>query len=161
MKRPIVGNSHIPVRASVVCAYIILRNPDDPKFLLLKRKSKYMHGLWGQVAGKIEDGENPVEAILREIREETGKRPQALYSADIVEIFYEPTLNFIEIIPVFVAELSGQDIVLSNEHSEFKWVTPAEAKRILSFPQQRFSVDTIVREFIEKEPPSQLGIVIP
>ena len=92
---------HIPVRSSIVCAYIFARRPEGARFLLLKRKSLYMFGLWQQVAGSVEVGEKAVEAIMREIREETGVTPMALYSADIVESFFNVDRNCIEMIPVF------------------------------------------------------------
>ena len=95
----------IPIRTSIVCAYIFKRNDEGHKFLLLKRKSKYMFGVWQQVAGKIEKGESAVQAVLREIEEETGNWPKELYSADIAETFYDPAHDCIHLVPVFVAEL--------------------------------------------------------
>jgi dATP pyrophosphohydrolase len=149
----------IPIRTSVVCAYIFQRQKNGPRFLLLKRKSEYMYGLWAQVAGKIEAGETATQAILREIEEETGNRPMSLYSADIVESFYETTHNCIHMVPVFVAEMSPKDrVVLSDEHSEFKWVTGAEAREMVSFTQQKLSIDLIEREFVLKKPPDELRI---
>jgi hypothetical protein len=62
-------------------------------------------------------------------------------------------------VPVFAAEISYDSrVVLSSEHSEYKWVSAIEAKRYFSFSQQSGSIDIIEREFIEKEPPSHLRI---
>ncbi|HBC47935.1 MAG TPA: NUDIX hydrolase [candidate division Zixibacteria bacterium] len=149
----------IPVRTSAVCAYIFRRGADGPQFLVLKRQSQYMFGLWQQVGGKVESGEKGTTAILREIKEETGVIPQSLYSVDIVESFYDINHGNIHIIPVFVAEFAPTaEVVLSNEHSEYKWVSLAEAKELLVFTQQRASLDIIDREFIRKEPPPQLKV---
>jgi dATP pyrophosphohydrolase len=150
----------IPISTAYVCAYVVRKDDRGYKFLLLKRQSRYMFGLWGQVAGKVENGETAVQAILREISEETGQAPLALYSADIIESFYDIEYNTIQMIPAFVAFLESPDIILSHEHSEFKWVTPADAKALFPFPIQKASVDTIVREFLEKEPLPQLKIQI-
>ncbi len=149
----------IPIRTSYVCAYLFRRNTEGAQFLVLKRKSSYMHGLWQQVAGKVEEGENGAAAAWREIIEETGCNPKSFYSADIVEIFYDNQHNCIHIVPVFTAEISYDSrVVLSSEHSEYKWVSATEAKRYFSFSQQSGSIDIIEREFIEKEPASNLRI---
>ncbi len=126
---------------------------------MLKRKSRYMYGLWQQVAGKIETGETVTQAVLREIEEEIGNWPRNLYSVDIVETFYDTTHNCIHMVPVFVAEMEPKDwVVLSDEHSEFKWLTAAEAKDLVSFTQQKLSIDLIEREFVLKKPPKELQI---
>jgi len=149
---------HIPLRSAVVCAYIFRRDAGAVRFLILKRKGSYMPGVWQQVSGAIAKGESPVDAILREIREETGNFPVTLYSADMVETFYEPTFNCIEMIPVFVAEFVRAEIALSDEHSEYKWVTVPEAKEHFTFHQQKSSIEIIEREFILKKPPAELRI---
>ena len=93
------------------------------------------------------------------LEEETGNWPKTLYSADIVESFYDPAHNCIHMVPVFVAELDASKwVVVSKEHSEFKWVTSAEAKDLVVFTQQRLSIDLVEREFILKKPPDELLI---
>jgi dihydroneopterin triphosphate diphosphatase len=152
----------IPIKTSVVCVYVFRNQPEGAEFLLLKRKSRYLFGLWGQVAGKIENGETVIQAAFREIKEETGQIPKSLYSCDIVEIFYDIEYNCLQMVPVFAAKLNpDQEVVLSNEHSEFKWVSSTEAKELMIFPQQKSSIDLIDREFIQKEPPKELIIAIP
>ncbi len=127
--------------------------------MILKRRSNYMFGLWQQVSGKVEQGETGSLAILREIEEETGNWPKKLYSADIIESFYDMLHNCIHLVPVFAAEIEARNrVVLSAEHTEFKWVTAAEAKRYLVFSQQKMSIDVIEREFILKKPPRELEI---
>lgn len=150
----------IPIRTTIVCAYIYKKTADGPRFLILKRASRYMHGLWQQVAGGIEDGETAIDAIVREIKEETGHSPKALYSADMTESFYNYHRNCIMIIPVFAAEFdSEKDVVLSNEHSDYKWVTVDQAKEHFIFHLQKSSIDVINREFALKDPPDELKIV--
>jgi dATP pyrophosphohydrolase len=149
----------VPFLTSIVCAYIYKKTGDGPKFLILKRASRYMHGLWQQVAGRIEPGETGIQAIVREIEEETGHRPKALYSADMTESFYNYHRNCIMIIPVFAAEFDlGKEVILSKEHSEFKWVTVDQAKEHFAFHLQKSSIDIINREFALKDPPAELKI---
>jgi dihydroneopterin triphosphate diphosphatase len=149
----------IPIRTTIVCAYIYKKTPDGPRFLILKRASRYMYGLWQQVAGGIEDGETAIQAIIREIKEETAQTPKALYSADMTESFYNYHRNCIMIIPVFAAEFAPEkEVVLSKEHSDFKWVTVDEAKEHFAFHLQKSSIDIINREFALKEPPDELKL---
>jgi dATP pyrophosphohydrolase len=149
----------IPIRTSVVCAYIFKREANKAKFLILKRKCQYMYGLWQQVAGKIEQGETAIQAILREIKEETGLVPKTFYSADIVESFYEDTHDCIHMVPVFVAVVDTKSkVVLSDEHNHYKWVSAAQAKKMVSFYQQKTSIGIVEKEFARKKPPEQLRI---
>ena len=153
--------AQIPVRTCVVCAYVIRKKTGKVQFLVLRRKSRYMFGLWQQVAGRIEQGENAVQAIIREIKEETGLVPDRLYSADYVESFYEANHHCIHFIPVFVAIAdSAAEVILSGEHSEFKWLSAAQAKKHLTFVQQRNSIDIIYKEFALKKPPAELRITL-
>ena len=48
------------------------------EILMLKRNNAPNRGLWNGVGGKIAAKETPVDACLREVREETGYRPDIL-----------------------------------------------------------------------------------
>jgi dATP pyrophosphohydrolase len=152
------GN-RIPINTNFVAVYVCRKAKGKSRYLILKRKSQYMHGLWGQVAGKIEEGETAAQAALRETKEETGLTPDKIYSVDVVESFYEADYNYISIIPVFVAFVPARAVVaLSWEHREYKWVTPNQAKKLLPFIQQKRTIDIIEQEFILKKPLQNLRI---
>lgn len=120
--------------------------------LLLKRK-KTVEGAWAGVGGKIEEGEKAWQAVLREIKEETGLTPEKLYSADICEQFYGLDKDSIWIAPVFVACVSGNAAVTINEeHSEFGWFTFEEAMLKVPFPGQREILKHIQEEFVQRQP---------
>lgn len=152
---------NIPIRTCVISAYIFRKKAGKIQFLILKRKSPYMFGLWQQVAGRIEKGETAPQAALREIKEETDLVPKALYSADMVEIFYEDNHRCIHIIPVFAAIADSKaEVTLSDEHSDYKWVSASQAKKHMTFLQQRTSIEIINREFAVKKPPEELRVII-
>ncbi|RME79141.1 MAG: NUDIX domain-containing protein [Methanobacteriota archaeon] len=57
---------------SVVGALVVKRR----KVLILKRKQSddFLPGLWELPSGKVEDGEDLIEALNREVEEETSQR---------------------------------------------------------------------------------------
>jgi 8-oxo-dGTP pyrophosphatase MutT (NUDIX family) len=54
-----------------VNAYLILRQKDEILFHL-RKNTGYCDGMWGLVAGHVEDGESTSAAMIRETREEIG-----------------------------------------------------------------------------------------
>ena len=121
--------------------------------LLLRRTKHPLLGEWCHIAGGIEEGEAAWQTVLREIREETGLSVVRLFSADCNEQFYEAKRNTFTIVPVFVAYVdSSQAVCLNSEHSEFRWVTIAEAQSLVTFGGQRRVYEEIQREFIDRKP---------
>ena len=62
------------------------------------------------------------EAAIRELREETSLRPLKVFIADHVSSFYEKHDDRLNLVPVFGIEVDFQEVVLSKEHCDFKWV---------------------------------------
>jgi dATP pyrophosphohydrolase len=142
----------LPIRCYIVSSFLLKKDNDDYRVLLLKRKQT-IKGAWAGVGGKIEEGETAWQAILREIKEEAGLTPERLYSADTCEQFYEIDRDSILIAPVFVAYIPDSAVVTINEeHSEFGWFTFEEAKLKVSFPEQRRILRHIQQEFVQRQP---------
>lgn len=145
--------AQIPIRCSVAAAVVLEDGVDQPRMLLLRRSKQPLFGEWCHVAGGIEDGETAWETALREIREETGLAVTRLFSADYNEQFYEARRNTFTVVPVFVAYVDSSQLVrLNTEHSEFRWVTIAEAQSLVTFGGQRRVYAEIQREFIDRRP---------
>ncbi|MEO1141780.1 MAG: NUDIX domain-containing protein, partial [Pseudomonadota bacterium] len=117
----------IPVRSYTISVFVVSNSVEQPKVLLLRRADT-LAGVWCQVAGKVEGDETAIHAALRELREETGLVPEAFYSADICEQFYEIDNNVIAIVPVFVG-FGSEDarVQLNEEHDAYQWVSFEDA----------------------------------
>ena len=146
----------IPIRSVVVSAVLLSKLEGELKILLMKRVKGHF---WCHVAGKVEANETASQAILREVLEETGIQPQQLFNADFIEQFYEPSLNVIEMIPVFVGYCEqNQGVELNHEHTEYQWCNIQEAKNLAVFSNQRKLYDFIWENFVLNEPTPLLEI---
>jgi dATP pyrophosphohydrolase len=85
----------IPIKSFSVAAYVCRIENGRGIFLVLRRNNQYLRDSWQMVSGMIEKGEKGWEAALREIKEETGLVPEAFYSTNMVETFYEVKQNSI------------------------------------------------------------------
>lgn len=110
----------------------VIFNGND--FLLLK----YGWGHWGFVKGHIEEGENEIEAFLREAEEETGIKREELH---IIDGFREKTSYFYKMegktifkeVVYFVAECLKREIKLSFEHTDYAWLPFEEALKRITY----------------------------
>jgi mutator protein MutT len=83
--------------------------------LLLKRSAKGdAEGVWAFPGGKIEDGETPQQAAVRESKEETGIEPGNLTWIDFAD---NGDVEF----TTFLSRTEKTDPVLNDEHTAFVW----------------------------------------
>ena len=128
----------------VIDAYVYIPTNDGLSFLLLKRaKTKMYEHIWQGVAGKIEKGEKSWETAKRELKEETGLKPNKMFIVDHVSKFYEQIDDRINLVPVFGIEVNTQEVLLSDEHSEYKWVTIDEALDLLVWTGQKQAIKIV------------------
>ncbi|MBU1097164.1 MAG: NUDIX pyrophosphatase [Bacteroidetes bacterium] len=137
------------VESYLVEAHLFRKTVAGIELLLLKRSDKEIYpGIWQMVTGSIKQNEKAFETAIREIKEETGLTPSNLWVVPHINSFYSPEKNSICQVPVFVALVNSKSTVaISDEHSEYRWVNPPEAKQLLAWDGQRKSVD-IIEDFI-------------
>ena len=136
------------IKVRVVDCYVYNLIHDVPEFLILKRnKNKIYEHLWQGVAGKIEKGEKAWEAAVRELKEETGLDPIRIFVADHVSRFYETHGDRVNFVPVFGIEADSDLVLLSSEHSEYKWVGYDDAYSHLVWNGQKKGI-SIVNEMV-------------
>lgn len=150
--------NNIAVNCCGVSAVILKQVKREYRILLLKRAEKPI-GVWTYISGSLEKGEKFWEAAFREICEEVDLKPAVIYNADFCEQFYLTDSDLIWTAPVFTAYVSDQDQVkLNEEHSEYGWVTIAEAKEMVTYPGHRKVIAHIETEFVQKKPADFLMI---
>lgn len=148
--------AEIPVRSFLVSVVLLRKNGTETEVLMLRRNHTLI-GEWCQIAGGIEDGEKAWETALREVQEETGLTCDRLYSADICEQFYEADRDAITMAPVFVGFVEAEaQVVLNEEHSEFRWSSMASAMEMVPFPGQRHVLRHVEAEYVRREPHNHL-----
>jgi 8-oxo-dGTP pyrophosphatase MutT (NUDIX family) len=102
-------------------------------------------GSWETVHGTIEPGETPVQASLRELREETGLVPAKFYNLSRTEAFYQHKTDELALIPVFAAFVaSGASVKLSAEHDRAEWLKARDAAARFAWPRERRAMDDIL-----------------
>lgn len=126
------------VRVAYVDVYPMRLGPVGIQFLLLRRRpGRRCPGSWEAVHGHIEPGERPAEAAKRELAEETGFVPAALYNLSRVETFYHHAADAIALIPVFAAIVAPDvEPTLGAEHDAAAWLLPDEAAARCAWPRE-------------------------
>ncbi len=120
-------------RVQVSACYLIF----DGKILLLQRAADRVEpGSWGVPAGKLEQGEVPEEAAIRELQEETGiviaTKPH--YSGTYY--IRRPDLDFVY--HRFRIDLDCMpQVQLSAEHIAYTWATEADIETLPLIPGAR------------------------
>lgn len=99
-----------------VVAAIIIEN--DKVFSTQRGYGEFKDG-WEFPGGKIEPGETPEEAIVREIKEELDTEVEVIELLDTVEYDYP---NFHLSMGCFICKIKSGDLVL-KEHEAAKWLT--------------------------------------
>ncbi len=114
------------------------RAPDPWRVLTLKRApDTRCTGAWEIVHGRIEAGERPEHAAVRETLEETGFATQRLYNIT-VNAFYLHKASTVQLALVFAAVVdSSSPIKLGPEHSASAWCSFAVASKKLAWPRER------------------------
>lgn len=117
------------------------------KYLVLKRSPEkdVGAGAWECVTGRVDQGESYPEALHREVKEELGVEAQPDFIIRTEHFYRGEAVPENEMVGVlYCCSLDNPDVIqLSWEHSEARWVTPAEASELL--PEGHWLVELIQR----------------
>jgi mutator protein MutT len=114
--------------------------PEEQKFLLVKRSvaRERFPEHWEFPSGFIEEGEVVEEAALRELEEETGLKGEIIrvgegFPIEIPKVMVHPVLVKVE----------GEEVELSKEHSEYRWVNKADLNVLKTVPKLKQDLENV------------------
>lgn len=110
----------------VLVSAVALIDADGRVLLAQRPEGKSMAGLWEFPGGKVETGETPEAALIRELHEELGidTWESCLAPLTFASHSYD---DFHLLMPLFACR-KWQGIVTPRENQTLKWVRPAELK---------------------------------
>jgi general secretion pathway protein E len=120
----------------VVETYVIRHNAGDWRVLVLQRsQGSTRGGSWETVYGKIDTDERPEKAAVRELHEETGLEPKALYNLTVNSFFlhHSQTVQMSIAFVAFVEE--DAPVTLGEEHQKFEWLSLDDACERFTWPR--------------------------
>jgi len=125
---------------AAVCALV----RKDDKILSMRRAltKDASPGIWEAVSGRIQHGEEPLDAVRREVVEETGlvvhvdPRPLSAHHAHRAGI---PM-----VIVYYVAEWVSGEVAMSEEHDAWEWLDAEEFARRTPIRQLSAAVHQIL-----------------
>lgn len=128
------------------CVAAIIENQDN-KILLLKRApNNFPENIWDVVGGRVEQFENPFDGLEREIIEETGIKDFEIMKAIDVFHWFQEDKKFDMIGFTFWCKTNKNEVILSNEHVEYKWLNPEEALEISTHHIVTSNIQMFIKE---------------
>lgn len=101
---------------------IIVYNKEESKILMCKRAKEPYKGKYNLVGGKVEQGENEMNAAYRELQEETGITKEDIELTHLMNFQYK--MSDIEL-EVYVGKLNKK-VELQEEVNKLLWINKEE-----------------------------------
>jgi type II secretory ATPase GspE/PulE/Tfp pilus assembly ATPase PilB-like protein/8-oxo-dGTP pyrophosphatase MutT (NUDIX family) len=129
------------ITAGVVEIFVIRHRGGDWRVLALQRAVDGKRPeSWETVYGKVESRERPESAARRELEEETGLKPDALYNVT-VSSFYLHASNTVQMCVTFAAFVpEDADVIVSDEHQRYEWLSVDDACERFTWPREAHSL---------------------
>ena len=133
------------LKVGVVDVYLVHQSDVGKHVLVLQRAA---HGTrcplaWETVHGRIEPGERPEQAAVREVAEETGLPIARLYNVT-TQAFYLHGMGAVQVAVVFCAFVDEPlPPTLGPEHGAAEWLDFDAARARLAWPREREALDHI------------------
>lgn len=124
----IVEDQNFKANKTIVACHIICNNE---VLFLLRNPNKPQGSTYGTPAGKLDEGETPDQAIIREVYEET-EIPIRINDLEFKKIFHVAYDDFHFDFYVYHLHLDTKPQVHVNgtEHTEYIWCNPKDALKL-------------------------------
>lgn len=110
------------------------------------------HGKWNQPAGWLDVGEDPVAAVTREVKEETGYEFTPMYILGLYSLVKpnkpRPQITSHPLKVVFRGTISGTPAEISGDVSETRWFSPEEIYAMDKNTLRDIDIKTEVRDYL-------------
>jgi 8-oxo-dGTP diphosphatase len=120
----------------------VIRDRAGRVLLTRRPEGRHMGGLWEFPGGKVEAGEAPAGALVRELREELGIRIEVGTPFSFA-VHEEPGLR---ILLLFYCADVAEGSITANEGQSVRWVPPAELARYPTPPADAELVARLVSD---------------
>ena len=129
----------------VLVAAVVLVDPDGRVLLAQRPEGKSMAGLWEFPGGKVEPGETPEAALIRELQEELGidTWQSCLAPLSFASHGYD---SFHLLMPVFICR-KWKGAPQSREGQTLKWVRPPELRNF-PMPAADIPLIPVIRDWV-------------
>ncbi len=129
----------------VLVSAVVLVDADGRVLLTRRPAGKSMAGLWEFPGGKIEDGETPEAALIRELHEELGIDTWQSCLAPLTFASHSYA-EFHLLMPVFVCR-KWQGQLQAREGQDMKWVRVADL-RTFDMPPADTPLIAVIRDWL-------------
>ncbi|MBC7130459.1 NUDIX hydrolase, partial [Candidatus Bathyarchaeota archaeon] len=129
--QPVVG-----VGAIIVC---------DGKILLEKRRSEPGRGKWSVPGGLVELGESPEEAVIREVKEETGldvADPELIDVVNRITLDEDGRIKYHFVIIDYFVKVRGGELRAADDAEAVQWVSLDKA--------EEYDITETLRDFLKR-----------
>lgn len=126
-------------------ASAVIRNKKNEILLLKRGETKTFQNHWQLPEGKLEENELPLDALIREIKEElSAEIKRAELKATTHTALEAKRIKYLAFRLIYSAELSNpKDIKLSTEHSEYEWFKKNDLNNLELLPGTKEAIEKV------------------
>lgn len=114
------------LKKTIKVAAAVIQNDNNMILCALRSPIMSLSNLWEFPGGKLEEGENAQEALVREIEEELGCKIEA--GEVIADIHHEYEKVIVNLISIRAKIVDGEPV--AKEHAELRWVPVSELESL-------------------------------